>query len=232
MRLQATQAEEHGDKASAAALREQAAMFEAGTLTIDENTGAVKTNTGEVVESTDALKEETAAVEESGLSWMKRNSVAEEAVNTAIKYSEEARERAKASAEAEKAALETTRQAYEDNYNSIKDTLSQKLSLWDAFDGGEDVTVEQMIANLQSQNEGITQYKQEMEEVIAAYGDELGPALITTLQSMGPMRRIPGITCGSQCSRTMPRNCLLRWVRSGRKALTCQSRSQPTVRGT
>lgn len=185
LRLQATQAEEHGDKASAAALREQAAMFEAGTLTIDENTGEVKDNTGAVVESTDALKEETAAVEESGLSWMKRNSVAEEAVNTAIKYSEEARERAKASAEAEKAALETTRQAYEDNYNSIKNTLSQKLSLWDAFDGGEDVTVEQMIANLQSQNEGITRYKQEMEEVIATYGDELGPDLINTLQSMG-----------------------------------------------
>ena len=185
LRLHATQAEEHGDKASAAALREQAAMFEAGTLTIDENTGEVKDNTGAVVESTDALKEETAAVEESGLSWMKRNSVAEEAVNTAIKYSEEARERAKASAEAEKAALETTRQAYEDNYNSIKNTLSEKLSLWDAFDGGEDVTVEQMIANLQSQNEGITRYKQEMEEVIAAYGDELGPDLINTLQSMG-----------------------------------------------
>ena len=185
LRLQATQAEEHGDKAAAAALREQAAMFEAGTLTIDENTGAVKTNTGEVVESTDALKEETAAVEESGLAWMKRKDVAAEAVQSTIELAEETRERAKASAEAEKNALETTRQAYEDNYNSIKNTLSQKLSLWDAFDGGEDVTVEQMIENLKSQNEGITQYKQEMEEVIAAYGDELGPDLINTLQSMG-----------------------------------------------
>ena len=185
LRLQATQAEEHGDKASAAALREQAAMFEAGTLTIDENTGAVKTNTGEVVESTDALKEETVAVEESGLAWMKRKDIAAEAVQSTIDLAEETRERAKASAEAEKNALDTTRQAYEDNYNSIKNTLSQKLSLWDAFDGGEDVTVEQMIENLKSQNEGITQYKQEMEEVIAAYGDELGPDLINTLQSMG-----------------------------------------------
>lgn len=185
LRLQATQAAEHGDKESAAALREQAAMFEAGLLTIDENTGEVKDNTGAVVENTEAVKEETAAVEESGLSWMKRNSIAGEALQKTIELSEETNARAKASAEAEKAALETTRQAYEDNYNSIKDTLSQKLSLWDAFDGGEDVTVEQMIANLQSQNEGITQYKQEMEEVIAAYGDELGPDLINTLQSMG-----------------------------------------------
>ena len=185
LRLQATQAEEHGDKASAAALREQAAMFEAGTLTIDENTGEVKDNTGAVLENTEAVKEETAAIEESGFAWMQRSSIAGDAVKKTIELSEETRARAEASAEAEKNALETTRQAYEENYNSIKNTLSQKLSLWDAFDGGEDVTVEQMIENLKSQNEGITQYKQEMEEVIAAYGDELGPDLINTLQSMG-----------------------------------------------
>ena len=185
LRLQATQAEEHGDKESAAALREQAAMFEAGILAVDENTGEIKDNTGAVVENTDAVKEETAAVEESGLAWMQRKSVVASALESTIEMSQDASARAEASAEAEKNALETTRQAYEDNYNSIKNTLSQKLSLWDAFDGGEDVTVEQMIENLKSQNEGITQYKQEMEEVIAAYGDELGPDLISTLQSMG-----------------------------------------------
>ena len=94
-------------------------------------------------------------------------------------------EKVKAAAETEQAALETTRQAYEDNYNSIKNTLSQRLSLWDVFNGGEDVTVEQMIENLKSQTEGITQYKEEMAAVIAEYGDELGPDLINTLQSMG-----------------------------------------------
>ena len=185
LRLNATTEEEHGHKAAAAALREEAAMFEAGILTIDENTGEVKDNTGAVVENTEAVKEETAAVEESGFAWMKRNSIAGDAAKKTIELSEETKARAEASAEAEKNALETTRQAYEDNYNSIKNTLSQKLSLWDAFDGGEDVTVEQMLANLQSQNEGIRQYQQEMQEVIAAYGDELGPDLINTLQSMG-----------------------------------------------
>ena len=143
-------------------------------------------------ENAEATEEEAAAIEKAGLAWMQHKSFAQSAVEATIKFSQEAKEqakeaeeRAKASAEAEKAALEETRKAYEDNYNSIKDTLSQKLSLWDAFDGGEDVTVEQMIANLQSQNEGITRYKQEMEEVIATYGDQLGPDLINTLQSMG-----------------------------------------------
>ena len=77
------------------------------------------------------------------------------------------------------------REAYESNYNSIKTTLSQKLSLWNAFDGGEDITVEQMLENLRTQTEGITQYKNEMEAVIAEYGDELGPDLVHTLQEMG-----------------------------------------------
>lgn len=94
-------------------------------------------------------------------------------------------EKVKVAAEAERSALETTRQAYEENYNSIKNTLDQRLSLWDAFNGGEDITVEQMIENLHSQTEGITQYKEEMAAVIAEYGDELGPDLINTLQSMG-----------------------------------------------
>ena len=134
---------------------------------------------------TAAIEAETEAVKESWPVWMQQGNIVAEHLEKKKKQTEEISARVKASAEAEKAALETTRQAYEENYNSIKDTLSQKLSLWDAFDGGEDVTVEQMIANLQSQNEGITQYKKEMEEVIAAYGDELGPDLINTLQSMG-----------------------------------------------
>ena len=87
--------------------------------------------------------------------------------------------------EIERSALETTRQAYLDNYNTVKNTISEKISLWDAFSGGEDVTVEQMLSNLQSQTEGIQRYKDEMAAVIAEYGDELGPDLINTLQSMG-----------------------------------------------
>ena len=89
------------------------------------------------------------------------------------------------SAQMEKDALNEVRTAYESTYNSIKNTIANKISLWDAFDGGEDVTVEQMIANLQTQTQGIEQMQTEMQEVIAAYGDDLGADLITTLQGMG-----------------------------------------------
>lgn len=192
LRYKATQAAEHGDTESAAALREQAAMLEAGTLTVDENTNEIVENTEAVEENADAVEGSAETVEEAKSKWQQFSDQIAETKDKTIDYVagagtwlEEQAERAKASADAERSALETTRQAYEDNYNSIKNTLSQKLSLWDAFDGGEDVTVEQMLANLQAQNEGIRQYQQEMEEVIAAYGDELGPDLVQTLQSMG-----------------------------------------------
>lgn len=87
--------------------------------------------------------------------------------------------------EIERNALETTRQAYLDNYNTVKQTISNKISLWDSFSGGEDITVEKMLENLQNQTAGIEQYKDEMAAVIAEYGDELGPDLVNTLQSMG-----------------------------------------------
>lgn len=87
--------------------------------------------------------------------------------------------------EIERSALATTRQAYLDNYNTVKQTISNKISLWDSFSGGEDITVEKMLENLQNQTAGIEQYKDEMAAVIAEYGDELGPDLVNTLQSMG-----------------------------------------------
>ena len=144
-------------------------------------------------EHTEAVEEETAAFDLLGQAVQAATGFAQEHTDQVKGFFEEAgeksmellQEKVKASAEAEKNALETTRQAYEDNYNSIKNTLNQKLTLWDVFNGGEDITVEQMIENLHSQTEGITQYKEEMAAVIAEYGDELGPDLINTLQSMG-----------------------------------------------
>jgi len=98
---------------------------------------------------------------------------------------EQLAKKAEASAAVERSAVESVRQAYFDQIETIRNNISQKISLWDKFSGGEDITVEQMVENLQSQTSGILQYKQEMEAVIAEYGDELGPDLVNTLQSMG-----------------------------------------------
>lgn len=143
---------------------------------------------GATEDSTEATEENTEATEENTEAKSRAQVIGEkfgEAMQQVGEKVLEAAEKQKQAEEQEKKSLETTRQAYEDNYNSIKSALDQRLSLWDAFNGGEDITVEQMVANLQSQTEGITQYKEEMAAVIAEYGDELGPDLINTLQSMG-----------------------------------------------
>lgn len=149
---------------------------------------ATQDSTEATKESTEAVEEETETVEKNTETKSRAQEVGEkfaEILKTVGEKALEAAERHKEAKEKEKDALEEVREAYESNYESIKGTLSKKLSLWDAFDGGEDVTVEQMVANLQAQNAGITQYKEEMAAVIAEYGDELGPDLISTLQEMG-----------------------------------------------
>lgn len=165
-----------------------------GFVNMNKNAAKAKAETAKATEeNTEATEAETDAFALLGQAMQAATGFAEEHSDQVKGFFEEAgektldvlKEKVKASAEAEKNALETTRQAYEDNYNAIKNTLDQKLSLWDAFNGGEDITVEQMIENLQSQTEGIIQYKEEMAAVIAEYGDKLGPDLINTLQSMG-----------------------------------------------
>ena len=153
-----------------------------------KTTAAQEESTEATEEETEAVEEDTEATEENTEAKSKAQEAGEKFAGTMQKVGEkvlEAAERQKEAGEKEKAALQSVREAYESNYNSIKTTLSQKLSLWNAFDGGEDITVEQMLENLKSQTEGITLYKSEMEAVIAEYGDELGPDLVHTLQEMG-----------------------------------------------
>lgn len=149
---------------------------------------AVEETAEETDTATESTQANTEATEENTEAKSRAQEVGEkfaEILKTVGDRILEAAEKQKQAEEQEKKSLETVRDAYESNYNSIKDTLNKKLTLWDVFDGGEDVTVEQMVANLQSQTEGITRYKDEMAAVIAEYGDELGPDLVNTLQAMG-----------------------------------------------
>lgn len=153
-----------------------------------KKTAAQEDSTEATEEETEAVEEDTEAVEENTETRSRAQEAGEKFAETMHSVGEkvlEAAERQKEATEKEKAALQEIREAYESNYNSIKNTLNQKLSLWDAFSGGEDVTVEKMLENLQNQNAGIKQMQDEMQAVIDAYGDELGPDLIQTLQSMG-----------------------------------------------
>ena len=172
LRVQAKQAEEQGDRASAASLREQAAMLESGAMSYDKETKAIGANTDATKENADALNDTAEAGQE-----------AEDQAKATAEAEKKAAEEAQANADARTNALTDIRNAYFDTYNSIKD--SAQINLYEKFNGGDDSTVEEMIDNLRSQNEGMKQMQEESQAVIDAYGDVLGPELITNLQSMG-----------------------------------------------
>lgn len=88
-----------------------------------------------------------------------------------------------AAADAQKSALDSVLSSFQSTYDSIAGTA--EINMYDKFDGGEDVTVEQMIANMQASNEAMQQMQDEQKAVIDKYGDELGPELISYLESMG-----------------------------------------------
>lgn len=158
---------------------------------LDSATAAQKEAEEEAEKKVAAIKKLEGAEGDAAEATEQTTEATEDATDALSEYSDEmedfdgAADSMNQALNAQKAALSDIRQAYEDNYNSIKNTLSNKISLFDMFDGGEDITVEEMLGNLQSQTAGIEQYKQEMEEVIAAYGDQLGPDLVNTLQNMG-----------------------------------------------
>lgn len=85
---------------------------------------------------------------------------------------------AKSAADIQKEAAQTILDAYESTRAQIESDLQNKISLFDVFDGGADVTTEQMNENLQSFLDGIENYKTNLEKV-RNMTDETGNAIFS-----------------------------------------------------
>lgn len=112
-------------------------------------------------------------------------------------------EAAEASADATKEAATTeytaaqqrrdAAQVIVDAYTSAKEQISSqfqdKISLFDLFDqsedGGTDMTVEEMTANLQSQVDAMLRYKENLQTVVDAVGDKVAPEFLQYIENMG-----------------------------------------------
>lgn len=112
---------------------------------------------------TDSEKEQTKATQESA-----------EAETASIK-----------SLEAKKEALETVRSKFEETKASIQQSLEQKINMFDAFSGGEDMSVEKMLDNLDSQLEGIENYKVNLETIKDQVGKTIAPEFLQYIEDMG-----------------------------------------------
>lgn len=166
---------------------------------VDENTAAINENAESAKELSGELKllglseEETEeAVEETGTTAKKAAEKIKDAAHALVeatedtegfsKTVEEAMERAskaaEAGADAQRKAAKSVSETYHGYVDEIKADLQNKVSLFDKFDGGEDITTEKMNENLASQAEGIKKYRENLAKLKSAV-DEEGTALFT-----------------------------------------------------
>ena len=101
---------------------------------------------------------------------------------------EEQEKASEAAANAQKNALQDVRDEYTSTVDSIKSSLQDKINpfeIFDTSDKGEDVTVEKMTENLNSQIEAFQNYQQNLEAVKDHVGKEISPEFMQYLENMG-----------------------------------------------
>ena len=91
-----------------------------------------------------------------------------------------------AASEAQQGALEAVQQKYEEFRSQLEADIQNKISLFDSFDGGEDITVETMLENLKSQREGLENWRDNMNILAQEIGGSFTEEFYNELLEMGP----------------------------------------------
>lgn len=83
-------------------------------------------------------------------------------------------------------ALADIEEAYEDMHDTIKDSIEGAIDLMDEFDGGTEVSVNDIISNLESQTAGISKWSENMQKLAGQIGTDFTQEMYDTLAEMGP----------------------------------------------
>lgn len=167
------------------AVKEQSKITKDCDEQIQDYTDTAEKMYGVTTDDTDATKENTDAT---------KDNTDAQAENT-----EQTEEQAQALADAAQAAFESAQQqrdaaqtvvdAYTSAKETIKSSFEDKISISDMFDqsedGGVDLTVETMTANLQSQVDAMQRYQENLQTVVNAIGDKVSPEFIKYIEDMG-----------------------------------------------
>ena len=128
-------------------------------------------------DGTDATEDSTEAQEEN-VDAINATGVAAIGAQSALEGFNKTMERSQDAADAAKTAMRQILDEYNSTMDSIKADLQDKISFADKFDGGEDITTEQMIENLQSWVDGIQNYQQNLQR-LKEVTDESGQAIFS-----------------------------------------------------
>lgn len=154
-------------------------------------TGNIESANKEVKKSTDIIDENTktwdisdAAKKELGITTDKLTD-SEKEQTKATQKSTEAETASIESMEAKKEALEMVQSKFEETKASIQQSLEQKINMFDVFNGGDDSTVEEINKNLESQLEGVKNYKANLEIIKDQVGKTIAPEFLQSIENMG-----------------------------------------------
>ena len=129
------------------------------------------------VDGTESTEDNTKAQEENA-DAINATGIAAAGAGTALEGVNKTMERSQEAADAAKTAMRQILDEYNSTMDSIKADLQDKISFADKFDGGDDITTEQMNENLQSWVDGIQNYQQNLQRLKEAT-DESGQAIFS-----------------------------------------------------
>ncbi len=90
-----------------------------------------------------------------------------------------------ASTKTTKEALDDLKEKFKETKEEIRAGLEEKINLFDVFDGGDDLSVDTMATNMESQLEGIQKYKENLEKLKSVVGDTIAPEFMQYIEDMG-----------------------------------------------
>lgn len=129
-----------------------------------------KDNTESTEDNTKAQEDNADAIQATGLAAAGAGTVLE-GFNKTMEESQDA-------ADSAKDAMRQILEAYDSTVDSMRDSLQNKISLSDMFDGGEDLTTEAMNGVLDSWTKGLSDYQANLQTVREAV-DESGKAIFS-----------------------------------------------------
>lgn len=108
-----------------------------------------------------------------------------EATKVSTEEAQKAAQAIPASSEAQKAAVQSLMDTYRATVDEIESDVKDSVSIFDKFSGGDDASVDDMLSNLESQTEGLKEYKENMQTIMDEMGSDLAPEFLQYIQDMG-----------------------------------------------
>lgn len=152
-------------------------ILEDNETTKEEYVKSAENLTKATEDGTDSTEDNTKAQEDNA-DAIQATGIAAAGAGTALEGFNKTMERSQEAADAAKTAMRQILDEYNSTMDSIKADLQDKISFTDKFDGGEDITTEQMNENLQSWVDGIQNYQQNLQRLKEAT-DESGQAIFS-----------------------------------------------------